>query len=100
MHMTKKHSLKAEVRSYALPTPTGLPFLQMRFKHHQSTVMKPVRGAKGRSRWFLIQPYLKLLRNRSFAIYWTGSTIVQLGLQFSTIALTWFVLQTTGSPTR
>nr|WP_067933551.1 MFS transporter [Alicyclobacillus kakegawensis] len=41
--------------------------------------------------------YLRLLRNRYFLIYWTGSTIVQLGLQFSTIALTWFVLQTTGS---
>lgn len=47
-----------------------------------------------------MSPYLGLLRNRSFVIYWTGSTIVQLGLQFSTIALIWFVLQTTGSATR
>lgn len=42
----------------------------------------------------------KLLRNRNFVAYWVGSTLVQLGLQFSMIALTWFVLQTTGSAAR
>ena len=51
-----------------------------------------------RGNW--VKSYRTLLGNRLFVTYWTGSTLVLLGLQFSTIALVWFVLQTTGSPMR
>lgn len=44
--------------------------------------------------------YRGLIANRVFVIYWGGSTLVQLALQFVTIALAWFVLQTTGSSIR
>lgn len=44
--------------------------------------------------------YRRLIANRVFVIYWSGSTLVQLALQFVTIALAWFVLKTTGSSVR
>ncbi|MCY0908972.1 MAG: hypothetical protein OWR62_11350, partial [Sulfobacillus thermotolerans] len=44
--------------------------------------------------------YRRLIANRVFVIYWGGSTLVQLALQFVTIALAWFVLKTTGSSIR
>src|SRR5947209_4312878 len=37
------------------------------------------------------------LRNRNFALWWTGATLSLLGDQFYTVALPWVVLQLTGS---
>ncbi len=44
--------------------------------------------------------YGRLITHRLFVIYWGGATLVQLALQFVTIALAWFVLETTGSALR
>ncbi len=44
--------------------------------------------------------YRTLTRNKFFGIYWTGSTLVLLALEFVSIALAWFVLKTTGSSVR
>ncbi|PSR27985.1 MAG: hypothetical protein C7B47_06845 [Sulfobacillus thermosulfidooxidans] len=44
--------------------------------------------------------YRRLITNRLFVIYWGGATLVQLALQFVTIALAWFVLEITGSAVR
>lgn len=44
--------------------------------------------------------YRTLIRNKFFVIYWTGSTLVLLALQFVSISLAWFVLKTTGSSVR
>lgn len=45
-------------------------------------------------------PYRTLIRNRNFIIYWTGSTLAWLALEFVSITLAWFVLTTTGSAIR
>src|SRR3954463_2624313 len=37
------------------------------------------------------------LRNRNFALWWTGATLSLLGDQFYVVALPWVVLQLTGS---
>ncbi len=44
--------------------------------------------------------YRTLIHNKFFVIYWTGSTLVLLALQFVSISLAWFVLKTTGSSVR
>lgn len=44
--------------------------------------------------------YRGLLRNCFFVVYWSGSTFVLVALQFVSITLAWFVLQTTGSSVR
>lgn len=44
--------------------------------------------------------YRPLIRNRFFVVYWGGSTLVLLALQFVSLALAWFVLKTTGSAVR
>ncbi|WP_430626742.1 hypothetical protein [Sulfobacillus thermotolerans] len=44
--------------------------------------------------------YRTLIHSKFFVIYWTGSTLVLLALQFVSISLAWFVLKTTGSSVR
>jgi MFS family permease len=41
--------------------------------------------------------YRELLRNSAFVRYWLGTSLSQLGDLFATVALTWLVLQLTGS---
>jgi hypothetical protein len=43
------------------------------------------------------QPLRHPLRNRNFALWWTGATLSLLGDQFYIVALPWVVLQLTGS---